>query len=303
MGFQDRDYQRESVRDDAMPTEHLVSKAFMAICGIMFFLELVSPDRNAMIDNLSLSTHAIGQGRLWTLVTHAFLHDPSTPMHIVFNLLAFWWFATDLEDRLGRVRFIIFLGVGIMVPALAYLATRALGMLPEGRGVIGASGCVNAVLAMAILQAPFQQLMLFGVLPLQAWVFLAVSLALDALNLRRPDSLVASDMHLAGAAAGAAMFFMPFPGAIPSLWSRRARPARRPRKGITPSLTLYRGEETVQPSRPETARTGISSSSGSLPSDIDSLLEKISKEGMASLTEAERQQLLQASERLRGRKS
>lgn len=300
MGFQDRDYQRESFRHDAMPTEHLVSKAFLAICGVMFFLELVSPDRDSMINQLSLSTRALAEGRVWTLVTHAFLHDPSTPMHIVFNLLAFWWFATDLEDRLGRLRFLMVLGVGILVPATVYLATRGMHWLPEGRGVIGASGCVNAVLTLAILRAPFQQLMLFGVLPLQSWVFLAISLALDAINLRRPDSLVASDMHLAGAAAGAAMFFMPV-ATIPPLF-RRATPRQRQRRFSAPKLTVFRGEDEALPARPESIRSPGKTPAGKLEPSIDALLEKISREGMASLTDVERQQLLQASEKLRGRK-
>mgnify|MGYP006265064301 FL=1 len=300
MGFQDRDYQRESFRHDAIPTEHLVSKAFMAICGVMFFLELVSPDRGAMIDRLSLSTRALAEGRVWTLITHAFLHDPSTPMHIVFNLLAFWWFATDLEDRLGRLKFMLVLAVGILVPAIAYLATRGMRLLPEGAGVIGASGCVNAVLTLAILRAPFQQIMLFGVLPLQAWVFLAISLALDAINLRRPDSLVASDMHLAGAAAGAVMFLMPS-ASIPPLF-RRGLPRQRKRRYPAPTLTVFRGEEDGASSRKEAATRPSTPPAGKLEPNIDALLEKISREGMASLTDVERQQLLQASEKLRGRK-
>lgn len=301
MGFQDRDYNRASFRNDSTPTEHLVSKAFLAICGVMFFLELVSPNREAMINLLSLSTRSMAEGRIWTLITHAFLHDPSTPMHIVFNMLAFWWFATDLEDRLGRLKFVLVLAVGIVVPATAYLATRGISLLPEGQGVIGASGCVNAVLTMAILRAPFQQLMVFGVLPMQSWVFLAISLALDAINLRRPDSLVASDMHLAGAAAGAVMFLMPS-ATIPPLFRRGAVPRQRKRRFPAPTLTVFRGEEEAFSPRTEPTRSSASPPAGKLEPSIDALLEKISREGMASLTDFERQQLLHASEKLRGGK-
>lgn len=299
MGFQDRDYQREAHRPDAISTEHLVTKAFLAICSVMFLLELASPERTNIIDRLSLSTQAIKEGRVWALVTHAFLHDPSTPLHIVFNLLVFWWFARDLEEKMGRGRFLGVLGVGILVPAAVYLATRGTGLITEGRGVIGASGCVNAVLTLAILGAPFQQIMLFGVLPMQSWVFLAISLALDAISLGRPGSMVAADMHLAGAAAGAVMFVLGGIG-IPDLFNRRGRRSGK-RRYPAPSLSVFRGDEDPVPSREEAVRSPARDSGGSLSPGIDTLLEKISREGMASLTDEERRQLLQASEKLRGK--
>ncbi len=301
MGFQDRDYNRDSWSGEA-PADHLVCKIFMAICCGVFFLQLVSPDRSAMLDQFGLSLSALAEGRIWTLFTFAFLHDPSTPFHIVFNLLVFWWFGTELEDRLGRNRFMGVLAVGILVPALVYLTIRALGLLPQGRCVIGASGCVNAVLALAILRDPFRQILLFGVLPMQSWVFLAISLAIDAMSLTKSDSLVASDMHLAGAAAGAGIHLIST--RVSSNWFQRASGTQRRRKRATaPSLTVFRGDDT--PAWPQTRAADITTPSppSLLDGDIDALLAKISREGMASLSSEERQRLIRASEKLRNRQS
>lgn len=301
MGFQDRDYNRDSWTGEA-PADHLVCKIFMALCCGVFFLELVSPNRESIIDQFGLSLEALAQGRVWTLVSFAFLHDPSTPFHIVFNLLIFWWFGTELEDRLGRNRFMSILAVGIMVPALVYLSIRALGLLPRGQCVIGASGCVNAVLTLAILRAPFRQILLFGILPMQSWVFLAISLALDAMTLTKTDSHVASDMHLAGAAVGAGIHVMDTH--LLTMWFRRttSMPQRRRKRTPAPSLTVFRGDDGPVRPKPQ-PNLPPPSSSALLEGDIDALLAKISREGMASLSAEERQRLIRASEKLRNRQS
>ncbi|MCY2947323.1 MAG: rhomboid family intramembrane serine protease [Planctomycetota bacterium] len=301
MGFQDRDYNRDSWSGEA-PADHLVCKIFMAICCGMFFLELVSPNPSAMLDLFGLSVRAVTEGRVWTLFSYAFLHDPSTPFHIVFNLLVFWWFGTELEDRLGRNRFLAVLAVGILVPAIVYLTTRALGLLPSGTCVIGASGCVNAVLALAIMRDPFRQILLFGVLPMQSWVFLAISLAIDAMSLTKTDSLVASDMHLAGAAAGAGIHLIST--RVPMQWFRRSPGTQKRRKRApAPSLTVFRGDDAPEWPKPKAAEHAPPQTPSLLDGDIDALLAKISREGMASLSSEERQRLIRASEKLRNRQS
>ena len=46
---------------------------------------------------------------MWRLLTYAFLHDPVTtgiPMHILFNMLFFWFMGEDVERIYGFRNFI-----------------------------------------------------------------------------------------------------------------------------------------------------------------------------------------------------
>lgn len=44
----------------------------------------------------------------WQLVSHMFMHDSQSIMHILFNMLALWMFGSPLEQILGRNRFLFF---------------------------------------------------------------------------------------------------------------------------------------------------------------------------------------------------
>ena len=73
----------------------------------------------------------------WTLVTYAFLHDPSGLSHVAFNMLFLWIFGRAVEDRLGSVWFAVFYLGGAIVAALGeWLISPA--------PMIGASGAIAA---------------------------------------------------------------------------------------------------------------------------------------------------------------
>ena len=44
----------------------------------------------------------------WQPLTHMFMHDLSSPMHIAFNMYALWMFGSPIENALGQKRFIFF---------------------------------------------------------------------------------------------------------------------------------------------------------------------------------------------------
>lgn len=46
--------------------------------------------------------------QLWQLLTHMFMHDLSSPMHIVFNMYGLWMFGSPIENALGQKKFLFF---------------------------------------------------------------------------------------------------------------------------------------------------------------------------------------------------
>lgn len=80
----------------------------------------------------------------FTIFTSMFLHGGI--FHLGFNMLSLWIFGNNVEDALGRVRFILFYVLAGMAAALAQtFASAASGdvLVP----MVGASGAIAGVLA------------------------------------------------------------------------------------------------------------------------------------------------------------
>ena len=54
---------------------------------------------------LYLRPVAVVHGQLWQLVTYAFLHDPHSVLHLLFNMLGLWMFGSQFEMDFGERRF------------------------------------------------------------------------------------------------------------------------------------------------------------------------------------------------------
>lgn len=90
-------------------------------------------------------------GYLWQVVTYWWLHDPSNPSHLLFNMLMLWFFGGPLEARWGPRRFVLAyvifgLGGSAMVLAVGLLSqTGVLTSFLAGswdQPHLGASGAV-----------------------------------------------------------------------------------------------------------------------------------------------------------------
>jgi membrane associated rhomboid family serine protease len=106
----------------------------------------------------------------WTegVLTSMFMH--ASWLHILVNMLFLWIFGNNVEDALGRVRYVFFyLGAGFV----AALTQAAVTILVSGAGAasvptIGASGAIAGVLGayIVILPRALVVTLLFGFLPI-----------------------------------------------------------------------------------------------------------------------------------------
>ena len=95
--------------------------------------------------------------------------------HILGNMLFLWIFGNNVEDTLGRLRFLVW----YLVAGLAATATQTFVTLQFGDAAaasvpnIGASGAVSGVLGAYLLLYPTASVLtLFGWLPIQVPAFL-----------------------------------------------------------------------------------------------------------------------------------
>jgi membrane associated rhomboid family serine protease len=97
--------------------------------------------------------------------------------HIIFNMLFLWIFGNNVEDALGRVRFLVwYLAGGIAATATQTVVTLAFGSAGDASVPnIGASGAIAAVLGAYFVLLPNARVLTVIIIFLQelpAWLFL-----------------------------------------------------------------------------------------------------------------------------------
>ncbi len=215
--------------------------------------------------------------RPWSVVTYMFLHAPGI-MHILFNMIALYFFGPAVEARLGSRRFVVlYLVSGIMA------AIVSLPFTPNVP-IVGASGAVFGVMLAFARFWPRQQIYIWGILPVEArWlVIFLTGLSLWAGFGGQRDG-VAHFAHLGGFLGG--FLYLK--------WAEWRSPARRFKKRAQAPPPPREGDRTMD--RWQKIRTdGIHPLNRD---EVERLLRKIASDGPKSLTPDERAFLERFAER------
>ena len=142
-----------------------------------------------------------------TLFTSMFVHGGW--LHLIFNMLYLWIFGNNVEDALGRARFLGF----YLACGLVATATQVLSDPGSTAPLIGASGAVAGVLGAYLVLYPHARVLsvftlgfIFPVVSVPAWILLGLWFAVQALegvlSFRDPDVGVAFFAHVGGFVTG-----------------------------------------------------------------------------------------------------
>ncbi|MEM8602778.1 MAG: rhomboid family intramembrane serine protease [Cyanobacteria bacterium P01_H01_bin.121] len=103
-------------------------------------------------------------GREWiTLISSQFLHGGV--LHLAGNMLYLWVFGNNIEDKLGRVRFVLFyIGCGMLAALTQSFFSPANSPIP----IIGASGAIAGVMGAYIIRFPKAEIL--TILPILFYV-------------------------------------------------------------------------------------------------------------------------------------
>ena len=172
--------------------------------------------QSPFLDLLILDPQQVMHGQVWRLLTYAFLHDPSTWTHIVFNMLFLWWFGQEIEQIYGTQEFTLFYLLSALLGGVFYTGWSLLDKNPNP--CLGASGAVTAVMVLYACHYPTRIIYLLFILPVPIWLFVVVMVAMDSFVLINPavKSQVAVVVHLTGAAFGFVYYKTHF--RVTSLW-------------------------------------------------------------------------------------
>ena len=154
-----RDYLR--VGYPRRSTTSLVWLVSMILAAFVLQLILLSPKLEptgvTTVRLLTLSIPGVKDWHLWTLVTHAFLHDTGSPFHILFTVAGLIYAGRELEPILGSRRFIAVFAGAILLGGLAWTAVH----WNLGGTQFGASAGVYALLVVLTCLQPGQKTTVF----------------------------------------------------------------------------------------------------------------------------------------------
>lgn len=257
-----------------LPRPGLAVKGLL-IANIAVYLLQVFLDRHGRMSSL-LGATVHDAWQVWRYVTFQFLHSPNDPWHILLNMLGVYMLGTPLEALWGWRRFLRFYLICGIVAGVAYVVIGALGGVPHGMPIIGASGGVYAiVLACAVFFPHFQIILLFFPVPIRlaAIIIFAVMIftVVSSLAVNNADRAMSDVAHLGGAVAAAVWIWV-----VPAAIGAKHQATRRLNQGAWQRKMRRQAEEGAE---------------------IDRILQKIHDEGVGSLTGREKQMLQDATRR------
>lgn len=304
MGFQDRDYYRESSQSPYITS--IVIKLII-VNAVVFLVEavLLSGSRDAYGRNLVESLLAVHGDTIvrplywWQFLTAGFTHDAANLSHVLFNMLGLYCFGIPLEERYGRREFLRFYLAAIVLGFVVWSASNYLLVvraLPADVAIeagqkmlcVGASGGVTAATLLFCLLYPRATLLAAFLFPVPAWVVGAIIIVSNLYGTATSSPLmggVAYDVHLVGAALAIGYWYFGWNfGRLPGI-SSLGRILRSSKRILTvkPPLKVHDPEHYYE----------------DLDAEADRLLDKVAHDGLSSLTDKERRILEDYSRRTR----
>ena len=224
----------------------------------------------------------------WSPLTYMFLHGDF--WHIFMNMLMLFFFGPPLEAKWGSSEFIrYYLVCGFGGVALSFLFMSS--------GIIGASAAVYGVMLAFAMAWPTAPIYVWGIFPVQAkWLVAFLFLvtftsALGSTGGGGTGGGVAHFAHLGGFLAG--LLYLKTDWRASQTIQNMGKAARARRFASVP-----REEEREAAASGQRRRSDDAGEKRTLDA-VDRVLDKISAEGLSSLTEQERQLLDEVSKKRR----
>ena len=144
-----------------------------------------------------------------TLLTSMFMH--ASWMHIIGNMLYLWIFGDNIENRLGRAKFLVFYLICGLAASAAHILFSANSVIPG----LGASGAIAGVLGAYLILFPKNRVrVLFArqIVHMPAFIVLGMWIALQIFSQigvsGGQSSGVAYLAHIGGFVAGVVLIFL-----------------------------------------------------------------------------------------------
>jgi membrane associated rhomboid family serine protease len=257
-------------RQSSVPSTTPAVRYLLGLNIGVFILQFVFLDRYLGLLGL-VPAAVLGRGFLWQIVTYMFLHG--SVIHILFNMLFLWMMGSELERYWGSRQFLKYYFVTGIGAGIINVLVQPRSVVPT----IGASGAIFGLIIAFALAFPDRELLLYFVIRIKAKYFAVLVGVIELLSLVfMPNAPIARFAHLGGLAVGYIYL-------------------KRERLGYPLKRRLRGWQRRVEDASKQAERMRRMR----IKAEVDRILDKISREGIGSLSDRERQFL----ERQGGRRS
>ena len=271
----------------------------------IYFLQLTLFGTDAVYSALALDP-ARFPANWWTVGTYMFVH--AWLAHLAFNMFTLWMFGPRLEQEWGTATFVKFYLWSGLGGAIAHL------VFAQHSAVIGASGAISGVLVAYALRWPDEEVYLFGVSPMKSRWLVAAMLAMNIIFALSPSSRIDWTAHIGGMAFGWVFLKLYSVGGINRVrgWVSavpddsedmpravpRGRSPMRDRSRDVDEVVARSNAVVLRESKPLQHVPKVETPK-EYAARVNRVLDKISQQGMGSLTRDEHRLLEEMSRKLR----
>ena len=245
-------------------------KTLISVNFAIFILQSISSSEIMFFPNFGLVPKLVwSQLKIWQPFTYMFFHGDI--WHVLINMFVLWMFGSELERVWGKknfLRFYFITGVG------SGLGTMLFG-LQSTIPIVGASGAIYGVLLAYGLMFPNRTVYLYGIIPIKSiWFVIGIGVIAFFSSFNNFTN-ISHLTHLFGMIIG--YLYLKRPVHFRSLWF-----------SVFKKVLEYR----IQNQEEKISR------SVEIERDLNSILDKINREGFKSLTKEEEERLYKNSKNL-----
>ena len=245
-------------------------KTLISVNFAIFILQSISSSEIIFFSNFGLVPKLVwSQLKIWQPFTYMFFHGDI--WHVLINMFVLWMFGSELERAWGKknfLRFYFITGIG------SGLGTMLFG-LQSTIPIVGASGAIYGVLLAYGVMFPNRTVYLYGIIPIKSiWFVIGIGVIAFFSSFNNFTN-ISHLTHLFGMIIG--YLYLKRPVHFRTLWF-----------SVFKKVLEYR----IQNQEKERSH------SVEIEKDLNSILDKINREGFKSLTQEEEKRLYKNSKNL-----
>ena len=242
-------------------------KTLISVNFAIFILQSISTSETMFFSNFGLVPKLVwSQLKIWQPFTYMFFHGDI--WHVLINMFVLWMFGSELERAWGKKQFLRFYFITGVGSGLGTMLFGLHSIVP----IVGASGAIYGVLLAYGVMFPNRTVYLYGIIPIKSiWFVIGIG-AIAFFSSFNNFTNISHLTHLFGMIIG--YFYLKRPVHFRALWF-----------SVFKKVLEYRIQNQEKKI----------SHSIEMEKDLNSLLDKINKEGFSSLTEEEEERLYKNS--------